>query len=274
MKGISKFIKYLLIIAICIMCLIPFYVLLVLALNSPERVFYEGNIFVPDFCWQNFIDAWSKSKIGMAMLNSAIITAGTLGLTIMTGGLAGYAIARHNTRYNKFVCGLLLSCMMIPGIINTVPLYTLMRKINAVNTLWGMILVCSTLALPSAVFIYATFIRALPKELDEAAALDGCTGFSTFWRVIFPAIKPATASFIILNGFGIWNNYAQAVFFLQSRSKQNIPQALSVFFQQFGGAKWHLMASTAVIAVIPVIIIFLVFQKQFIQGLTDGALKG
>ena len=274
MKGISKFIKYLLIIAICIMCLIPFYVLLVLALNSPERVFYEGNIFVPDFCWQNFIDAWSKSKIGMAMLNSAIITAGTLGLTIMTGGFAGYAIARHNTRYNKFVFGLLLSCMMIPGIINTVPLYTLMRKINAVNTLWGMILVCSTLALPSAVFIYATFIRALPKELDEAAALDGCTGFSTFWRVIFPAIKPATASFIILNGFGIWNNYAQAVFFLQSRSKQNIPQALSVFFQQFGGAKWHLMASTAVIAVIPVIIIFLVFQKQFIQGLTDGALKG
>jgi len=273
-KGISKFIKYLLIIAICIMCLIPFYVLLVLALNSPERVFYEGNIFVPDFCWQNFIDAWSKSKIGMAMLNSAIITAGTLGLTIMTGGLAGYAIARHNTRYNKFVFGLSLSCMMIPGIINTVPLYTLMRKINAVNTLWGMILVCSTLALPSAVFIYATFIRALPKELDEAAALDGCTGFSTFWRVIFPAIKPATASFIILNGFGIWNNYAQAVFFLQSRSKQNIPQALSVFFQQFGGAKWHLMASTAVIAVIPVIIIFLVFQKQFIQGLTDGALKG
>ena len=124
MKGISKFIKYLLIIAICIMCLIPFYVLLVLALNSPERVFYEGNIFVPDFCWQNFIDAWSKSKIGMAMLNSAIITAGTLGLTIMTGGLAGYAIARHNTRYNKFVFGLLLSCMMIPGIINTVPLHS------------------------------------------------------------------------------------------------------------------------------------------------------
>ena len=85
MKGISKFIKYLLIIAICIMCLIPFYVLLVLALNSPERVFYEGNIFVPDFCWQNFIDAWSKSKIGMAMLNSAIITAGTLGVDYHDG---------------------------------------------------------------------------------------------------------------------------------------------------------------------------------------------
>lgn len=261
MKGLEKVLKYAAICLICLMCLIPFYVLLVLALNSPQRVFYEGNIFIPDFYWQNFLDAWRKSKIGTAMLNSAIITAGTLILTIITGGLAGYAIARHNTKYNKFVFGLLLSCMMIPGIINTVPLYTLMRKIHAVNTLWGMILVCSTLAMPSAVFIYATFIKALPRELDEAAALDGCTGFSAFWRVIFPIIKPATASFVILNGFGIWNNYAQATFFLQSRAKQNIPQALSVFFQQFGGGKWHLMAATATIAIIPVVIIFLIFQK-------------
>ena len=201
MKDLEKVLKYAAICLICLMCLIPFYVLLVLALNSPQRVFYEGNIFIPDFYWQNFLDAWRKSKIGTAMLNSAIITAGTLILTIITGGLAGYAIARHNTKYNKFVFGLLLSCMMIPGIINTVPLYTLMRKIHAVNTLWGMILVCSTLAMPSAVFIYATFIKALPRELDEAAALDGCTGFSAFWRVIFPIIKPATASFVILNGF-------------------------------------------------------------------------
>ena len=208
------------------------------------------------------------------MLNSAIITAGTLGVTVITGGLAGYAIARYATRYNKFVFGLLIGCMMIPGIINTVPLYVLMRQINAIDTLWGMICVCSTLAMPSAVFIYATFIRALPRELDEAAALDGCSPFSTFWRVIFPVIKPATASFVILNGFGIWNNYAQAVFFLQSRAKQNIPQALSVFFQQFAGAKWHLMAATAVIAIIPVVIVFLIFQKQFIKGLSDGALKG
>ncbi|MDR0951479.1 MAG: carbohydrate ABC transporter permease [Oscillospiraceae bacterium] len=274
MKHASKAVRYTLIIMICLMCLIPFYILLVLALNSPQRIFYEGNIFLPDFDWQNFVLAWNKSKIGTAMLNSALITFGTLALTIVTGGLAGYAIARRNTRYNKFVFGLLLSCMMIPGIINTVPLYTLMQRIHAVNTLWGMILVCSTLALPSAVFIYSTFIRALPKELDEAAALDGCTGFSTFWRIIFPAIKPATASFVILNGFGIWNNYAQAVFFLQSRSKQNIPQALSIFFQQFGGGDWHLMASTAFIAIVPVVVIFLIFQKQFIKGLTDGALKG
>ena len=266
--------RTILIVLICLLCLIPFYILLVLSLNAPSRIFYEGNMFIPDFHWQNYADAWKKSRIDQAMLNSAIITAGTLLASVAAGGLGGFAIARYNTRYNKAVFGIIIGCMMIPGIINTVPLYVLMRKLHAVNTLWGMICVCTALAMPSAIFIYTSFIRSLPKELDEAASLDGCTAFQTFWRIIFPVIKPATASFIILNGFGIWNNYAQATFFLQSRSKQNIPQALSVFFQQFAGAKWHLMSATAVIAIVPVIVIFLIFQKQFVKGLSDGALKG
>ncbi len=269
-----RMLRILLVALLCVMCLIPFNVLLVLSLNAPSRVFYEGNIFVPTFAWANYAEAWSKSRVGTAMLNSAVITFGTLGMTILLGGMAGYAIARRNTTFNKAVFSLLIGCMMIPGIINTVPLYTLMRQIGAVNTLWGMVMVCATLAMPSAVFIYTTFVRALPRELDEAAEVDGCTGFKAFWQVIFPVLKPATASFVILNGFGVWNNYAQAVFFLQSRDKQNIPQALSVFFQQFGGAKWHLMSATAAIAIVPVVLIFLVFQRQFIQGLTEGAVKG
>ena len=113
-------------------------------------------------------------------------------LTIVLDGMAGYAIARRNTAYNKFVFSLLIGCMMIPGIINTVPLYTLMRRIGAVNTLLGMVLICSALAMPSAVFIYTTFIRALPIELDEAAEVDGCTDFRAFWKIIFPVLKPAT----------------------------------------------------------------------------------
>lgn len=274
MKYAAKGIRALAILGICALCLVPFYVLLVLALNEPSRVFYEGNMFIPSFYFRNFQEAWVRSRVGTAMANSAIITFGTLCLNILLGGMAGYAIARRETRLNKLIFSVLIGCMMIPGIINTVPLYTLMRGLNAVDTLWGMICVCATLAMPSAVFIYTTFIKSLPRELDEAAEIDGCNGMKAFWLVIFPALKPATASFVILNGFGVWNNYAQAVFFLQSRSKQNIPQALSVFFQQFGGSKWHLVAATAAIAIVPVVVIFLVFQKQFIQGLTDGAVKG
>ena len=273
-NSLLKIFKILTLAVICALCVIPFYTLLVLSLNAPTRIFYEGNMFLPSFYFQNYADAWEKSKIGIAIFNSGTITLGTLALGILLGGMAGYAIARRNTAYNKFVFALLIGCMMIPGIINTVPLYTLMRRINAVDTLWGMVLVLATLCMPSAVFIYTTFIRSLPKELDEAAVVDGCNGFDAFWKIIFPILRPATASFVILNGFGVWNNYAQAVFFLQSRARQNIPQALFVFFQQFAGAKWHLVSATAAIAIVPVVILFLVFQRQFIRGLTEGAVKG
>ncbi|MDD4083530.1 MAG: carbohydrate ABC transporter permease [Sphaerochaetaceae bacterium] len=269
-----KILKVVLLGLICLICIIPFYVLLVLSLNDPKSLFYNGNMFLPDFHLENYLEACSRSKIGRAMLNSAIITGGSLLLSIFCSGMAGYSISRRPSKINILLFSVLIGCMMIPGIINTVPLYTLMRKIHAVDTLWGMIFVTSTLSLPSGVFIFTTFIRVFPKELNEAAEIDGCTGVSAFWKVIFPLLKPATASFIILNGFGIWNNYAQAVFFLQSNNKHNVPQALSVFFQQFAGAKWHLVSATATIAIIPVVVIFLIFQKQFMTGLADGAIKG
>ena len=128
--------------------------------------------------------------------------------------------------------------------------------------------------MPQAVFVFSGFIRALPRELEEAAVIDGCTPFMAFWRIVFPLLMPSISAVVILNGFGIWNNYSQAVFFLQSSAKHNVPQALSVYFQQFAGAKWNLMAATAVIAIVPVVVIFLIFQKSLMKGLTEGAIKG
>lgn len=274
MKKAFGFLRYLSIIAICILCLIPFLVLLILSLNTPKRVFYEGNIFVPDFYFNNYIEGWFKSNIGNAMINSAIITVLAITVIIIFGAMAAYTIARFNYKFNKIIFAILISCMMIPGIINTVPLYTLMIDIKAINTLWGMALVCATIALPQSVFVFNGYIKSLPKEIEESAIIDGCSWFSAFWKIIFPLLKPSVSAIVILNGFGIWNNYSQAVFFLQDSKKHNVPQALSVYFQQFAGAKWNLMAATAVIAIVPVIVAFLLFQKNLMKGLTDGALKG
>jgi raffinose/stachyose/melibiose transport system permease protein len=273
-RKIKKALRYLVVALICLACLTPFYILVVLSLNRPTRIFYQGNMFLPDFHFQNYVDAWNKSLIGNAIINSAIITAGTMLLVIIFGSMAGFAIARFPSAYNKAGFAILLGCMMIPGIINTVPLYTLMRNIQAIDTLWGMILVCSSLAIPACVFIYTNFIKALTRAVEEASIVDGCNWFSSFWLITFPMIKPATAAVVVLNGFGIWNNYAQAVFFLQSRKNHNVPLALQIYFQQFAGAKWHLMAATAVIAVIPVIALFLMFQRYFMKGLNAGAVKG
>jgi len=269
-----KLLRFSAIALICILCLLPFMVLLILSLNTPQRVFYEGNLFVPDFYLLNYVEGWFKSNIGKAMINSAIITIMAITVIIVLSSMAAYTIARFNYRFNQLIFAILLGCMMIPGIINTVPLYTLMIDLHAINTLWGMALVCATNALPQGVFVFSGYIKSIPREIEESAIIDGCTYFNSFWKIIFPLLKPSIAAVVILNGFGIWNNYSQAVFFLQDRSKHNVPQALSVYFQQFAGAKWNLMAATAVIAIIPVILAFLLFQKNLMKGLTDGALKG
>jgi len=265
--------KYSLIMLITFIAIIPFYIVILLSLNSPTRIFYEGNIFLPEFYFRNYIDAWKASKIGMAVFNSLTITGGAVSIIVFFSSLAGYAIARFKNRFNSMVFGVLLSCMMIPGIINTVSLYSLMKSIGGINTRWAMILVCAANALPFSTFLYTGFIKSLSREIEESAIIDGCTWFTAFWKVTFHFIKPVTAAVVIISGLGVWNNYSQAVFFLQSQKMRTIPLAINMFFQQYG-AKWNLMAAASIIGMAPVVITFLLFQKYFIKGITAGALKG
>ena len=266
-------IKYLISLVIVALSLIPFYILLMISLSSTGSLSSDKLNLLPQFNFENFIQVWKVSKIGTAILNSTIITVGAVLVAVVLSSSAGYAIARFKNKLNTAILYTLIGCMMIPGIINTVPLYSLMKNIGGINTHWAMICVCATNTLPFSVFLYTGFIRGIPKEVEESAIMDGCTWFSAFFRITFHFLKPVTAAVVILNGLGIWNNYAQAVFFLQSQKMRTIPLAISMFFQQYG-AKWNLMAAAAVIGVLPAVIVFLVFQKYFIKGIASGALKG
>lgn len=273
MKSFKKIAHVAAVIAISLLSLLPFYVLVQLAFSPSNWKFSKGLYLSTGIYLKNFEDAWKTSNIGNAIKNSLIITVGAVAVVILLSSLAGYSIGRVKSRLNKAILNILLLCMMIPGIINTVPLYTLMLKINGINTYWAMILVCSANSLPFAVFLYSSFVNTLPEDIEEAAVIDGCSRFTAFFRVTFPLLTPVTSAVVIINGLGIWNNYAQAVFFLQSQSKRTIPIAISMFFQQYG-ARWHLMAAASMIGVAPAVLTFLIFQKYFIKGITAGSVKG
>ena len=273
MKYAGKIFNGIIMIIIALAALVPFYVLILLSLSKPLKNFSNGLFFIPDFKFYNFIQAWKTSKVYVAIGNSIIITVGALLVIIILSSAAGYTISRFKNKFNNAVFNILLIGMMIPGIINTVPLYTLMRKIGGINTHWAMILVCATNSLPFATFLYTEFIKDIPKDIEESAIIDGCTWFSAFFRVVFPLLKPVTASVIIISGLGVWNNYAQAVFFLQKQSMQTIPLAISMFFQQYG-AKWNLMAASSIIGLLPAVLTFIIFQKSFIKGMVNGSVKG
>jgi raffinose/stachyose/melibiose transport system permease protein len=265
--------KYVAVCFIALLSLFPFYVLVYLSLHASTQTFFDRFQLWPDFHFANYAEAWKTSRIGSAIINSLIITAGSLTVVVLFASAAGYSIARFNNKLNSAIFNTLLVCLTIPAIIITVPLYTLMKSIGGINSLWAMILLTACNAMPFAVFLYSSFIKILPREIEESAIIDGCSFFTAFWRVTFHFLRPVNAAVIILSGLGIWNNYGQAVFFLQNRALYTVPLAVGMFFQKYG-AQWNLMAAAAVIGMAPAVLAFLVFQKYFIKGITAGALKG
>lgn len=269
----SRKLQYILLVAIALISALPFYTLVVIGTNPPDFSILHGAPFIPSLYFANFVQAWDISRLGQAMLNSVLITSGSMLLLLFASASAAYVIARFPTHFHRFVFAAFMMGMMIPPIVNTVPLYTLMQQLHGINTRWAMILLMAANCTPLTTFLYVGFIRAIPHEFEEAAILDGCSWFGAFWRVIFPQLKPVTATAVIMNAVSIWNNYGQAVFFLQKREVHTIPLAISIFFQTYG-AKWNLMAAATILGMLPALAIFLLFQRSFIKGLSAGGIKG
>ncbi len=269
----SRIIHRVVVVMLAAISLLPFAVLVAVSLSSPSSALAGGIGIGFPLEPSNYREAAQRAHFGTAMLNSFILTASSLALLVLLASSAGYAIGRFPTRLNRFIFFTLLLFMMVPGIINTVPLYSLMRSIRGINSRWAMVLLLAANALPFSVFLYTGFVASMGREVEESAVVDGCTWFSAFWRVTWHFIKPVTAAVVIINGVGIWNNYGQAVFFLQRTDVRTIPLAVSLFFQKYG-ARWNWMAAAATLGVLPAAVAFLVFQKQFIKGIVSGAVKG
>jgi len=272
MKKSSAFALSLTRLLVILICISPLYVMFYLSLSS-STYFFAEEWFPREMLFENFTNAWDKGGFDKAFFNSVIITVGAVVLLVFCAASAGYAAARFRTRMNRTIFNVMLMSMLVPGMINTVPLYILMRRIDAINTYWGMILLLACSSLPFSIFLYESFISSMGRELEEAAVIDGCTPFQAFWRVVFPQLKPITATVIIMQGIGIWNNYGQAVYFLQNKKYQTVPLAIARFFNTYG-ADYNMMAAAALIGLMPVLVIFVILQKQFISGLAAGAVKG
>lgn len=269
MKKSYGFLNRLVTVLLAAIALVPFYFLIVMALSTPKWF----NVLVPEFHFANFTDAWTKSHLGSAMLNSVILTLFTVLLVVLLASSAGYAFARFKNAFHRISYNAFLFSMLIPAIINTVPVYILMRQIGGINTYWAMVLLMATGALPFAIFLYTNFVEGIGREMEESAYIDGCTKFMAYWHIVLPLLKPVTSAVVILNAVAVWNNYGTAVFFLQKQSMHTVPLAISSFVQMYG-ANWNLMAAAALIGLLPAVAVFLAFQKYFIKGITAGAVKG
>ncbi len=268
----KTFSKYSMALLICAIHLIPFYLLANVSLkpitDTSSRWTPPSSLYL-----NNFADTWTQARLDQAVLNNIIITGCSVGLVVVVGVLAAYPLARFRTRWNNSIYLLAISILIVPPLTVLVPLYKMVVDLHGINTYWAIVLIQATFFLPIVIFLYTGFIRTIPRELDEAALIDGCSRFGIFFRVVWPLLKPVTASVIILTMRASWNDYQFSLFFLQRRPVQTVPLVLSQFFSQFQN-NLPLAAAGSLLSMVPMLLVFIFLQKYFISGLAEGAVKG
>lgn len=249
----------------------PLYIALTVALKPASDLSSRWR-WPSSLSLDNIRFAWTEGGLPLAFTNTLIITACTALLVVAVSALAAYPLAQIESRLSVWMMNAALAVMMIPSLSTIVPLYGVMNELHAINTLWGMVLVMTTNSLPLAIFLYMNFIKTVPRELGEAAIIDGCSAMGAFFRIILPQLKPVTATVLILKGLSAWNNYHFALYFLQKPDVRTVTLSISSFFSEYS-SNLNAASAAALLAVIPVVVAFLFLQKYFIAGLTDGAVK-
>ncbi|WP_372709759.1 carbohydrate ABC transporter permease [Bacillus sonorensis] len=253
--------------------LVPFYILLTTALKE-KGDFSSKWKFPGEFSLANFTEAWEKAGLANAFYSTAVITCVSAVLLVLLGSLAAYPLARRRTKLNQAVYFLFIAIMIIPPLTSMVPLYKMVVELGMLNTYEIAILNNTAAYMPLTIFLYAGFIRStIPQELEEAARMDGASTAGIFFKIVFPLLKPVTATICIIACVFIWNDYQFSIFFLQDKEVQTLTVAIAGFFGQ-NANNLHLVAAASLMAMLPMTILFLFLQKYFIKGLSSGALKG
>ncbi|WP_061962886.1 carbohydrate ABC transporter permease [Demequina aurantiaca] len=271
MTRISKPLVAVGLIVVCFVQLLPFYVAFTTSLKPKTDL--SSQLLPPtEFYFGNFASALGDGNILRAIFNSIVVTGVSTLLVCVLGALAAYPLARRKTWVNKVVMVLILSMIMVPPLSILVPLYSMMSDFGAINTYWGIILVMVTTHLSLSVFLYAAFLRTIPTSLEEAARLDGANLFQVLFHVVFPLLKPVTATVIILTGIATWNEYALSSYILTKPDVQTIAPAIASFFST-QSSNLGAAAAAALLALAPVLIAYLFLQKWFMKGMVAGAEK-
>lgn len=207
----------------------PFYIMVNMSLKElSDRSSRWMPALHPYF--QNYPTAIEHGNLLSAMWNTWIIAFLSVIIIVVAGAMAAYPLARKTGRRNRIILTLIVGVMMVPQLSILVPLYKEMVSLKGINHLWGIVIVSATFHLPMAIYMYSNFIKSIPKDLDEAAMIDGCSMMQSFFYVILPCLKSTTVSVIILNGVGIWNDYQFQLYFLQKPAMRTITLAISTFF--------------------------------------------
>lgn len=227
------------------------------------------------FSFQNFVDAWLNYNIDTSVFNSLIVTVVGAILTLVLAIPTAYAIERVKFYGSNLLFLLYVSAMMIPMVLGWIPLFFLLAKINLLDNIFGLAIVYAVSQLPFSIFVLTSFISTIPKSLEESAAMDGLSPYGVLLKIVTPLTMSGIITVTIMNAIQFWNEYFMALIFLQTEGNYTLALAIDYIGTeaQYTNA-WGTLFASLVIAIIPVIVLYSIFQRRIAKGMTEGAIKG
>jgi raffinose/stachyose/melibiose transport system permease protein len=259
---------------VCLLILIPLYYVFLNAFKIADYITLKPMVFNPAYVtFDNIKSAWKTMKFPIALKNSVILVTLSCGIMIVAGSLAGYAIAIVNSRFLRNMYISLIMLISVPFQVIMIPLVQILNQFRLMNSYLGTSLVFVALALPFTVFLYTGFMRSLPRELCEAAIVDGCDMTMTYIYIYMPLMKTVTGTILIIRGTTVWNDLLiPLITFTNEKYDPLIRRLYSYCSLKFN--RWDLLFAGTLLCSIPILVLFLSLQKVFISGITVGAVKG
>jgi raffinose/stachyose/melibiose transport system permease protein len=250
---------------------LPLYILVNLSVRQPGDL---GEPLVPTRAptLGNYGAAWRDAQLGPAISNSLVVTVVSVTVLVVVSSMAAYLLARRTSALSKGVFALVMLGLLLPFQLGLIPLYLTVRDLGLLGSVWSLVLFHSGLQIPLSIFLYVGFIRALPRDYEEAALIDGSTPFQAFRHVVFPLLRPITGTVIIINTVLIWNDFLTPLLYLSGSTQQTIPVAIYSFVGQYI-TRWEFVFAGLVIGIAPVLVAYFALQKHVIRGFAGG-LKG
>ena len=251
----------------------PFYIMLVYAFKSRRDIMMTGLVFPKSLYLDNFVNAVKTTNLSRAFINTVVATVTMVLITILASSMAAYIISRKNTRFYNGIYFMFFAAIILPFQVIMLPMYRVLYGIGLMNTLPGYILAKSALELGINVFLITSFVKTVPREMDDAAWVDGAGKMVTFWRIIFPLLKPIIMTVIVLNALSLWNDLLAAQIILQSNRLRTLTLEQYSFISQFSTDLGKAFAAF-MISIVPIIVLYFSMQKYIISGIVAGAVKG
>jgi len=266
-------VRYIFLVIVVIISLFPLIWLAYNSLKGNNEFFLDPWSLPKAFHFDNYREAWQRAQFGLYFKNSLIVTVSATLLSLLLASMVSFCISRFPFKMNQYVYTFFVLGLLIPGNALLIPVYKMVVRLGLLDTYWAMILVYVTFNLSVTIFILVASMKSIPREVEEAAVIDGCGVIRIFTKVVLPLSVPGLATTAILNIIANWNEMIMALLFSSSEQTKTIPVGLSLFTGAYQ-SNYTMMFAAIVIAIAPVLIVFIVLQEKVISGITAGAVKG